>query len=140
MVFRSAYSPRPKQTGYPLLKQLLSYPTTRKFSRVIGLTNRPLSREHTQLPLDERIELYSDLDLRDREKSLFALQHIPGIELTTHVYYAAYSGHGSDFQELKAINLELLTNAVGGCEIVCPNMRFFTLQTGGKVRHGTQND
>ena len=91
---------------------------------MIGLTNRPLSREKTQLPHDERIELYSDLDLRDREKSLFALQHIPGIELTTHVYYTAYSGHGSDFPELRAVNVELLTNAVGGCEIVCPNMRF----------------
>ncbi|KAK5130066.1 hypothetical protein LTR08_002499 [Meristemomyces frigidus] len=120
-------------TGYPLLKQLLSFPTPRTFGRVIGLTNRPLSRDATQLPIDERIELYSDLDLRDRDKSLFALQHIPGIERTTHIYYAAYAGHGSDFQELRAINVELLTNAIGGCEICCPNMRFFTLQTGGKA-------
>jgi hypothetical protein len=121
------------KTGYPLLKQLLSYPTPQTFSRVIGLTNRPLSKDIAQLPEDHRIELYSDLDLRDRNKTLFHLQHIPGVEYTTHVYYAAYSGHGSDYQELKRINAEILTNAVGTCEIVCPNMAYFTLQTGGKV-------
>merc|ERR1712014_172913 len=47
--------------------------------------------------------------------------------------YTAYAGHGSDFPELKRINSEILTNAVGTCEIVCPNLRFFTLQTGGKA-------
>lgn len=104
---------------------------------MIGLTHRPLRRDVTQLPDDQRLELYSDLDLADRNKSLFHLQHIPGIEHTTHVYFAAYTGHGSDFQELKRINVEILTNAVGGSEICCPNMRFFTLQTGGKVRLGT---
>lgn len=100
---------------------------------MIGLTNRPLSKDVAQLPEDQRIELYSDLDLTDRSKTLFHMQHIPGIEHTTHVYYAAYAGHGSDFGELKKINTEILTNAVGTCELTCPNMRYFTLQTGGKV-------
>lgn len=120
-------------TGYPLLKQLVSYPTPQTFGRVIGLTHRPLSRDITQLPEDNRIELYSDLDLRDRNKTLYHLHQIPGIEYTTHVFYAAYAGHGSDYQELKEINVEVLTNAVGTCEICCPNMQFFTLQTGGKA-------
>ena len=101
---------------------------------MIGLTHRPLAREVTALPEDPRIEIYSDLDLEDRDKTLFHLQHIPGIEATTHVFFAAYSGHGSDYQELKRINTTILTNAVGSCEVCCPSMRFFTLQTGGKVR------
>jgi len=125
------------QTGYPLLKQLVSYPTPKTFSRVIGLTHRPLSRDITQLPDDPRIELYSDLDLQDRDKTLFHLRQIPGIEYTTHVYYAAYAAHGSDYAELKRVNTEILTNAVGSCELCCPKMRFFTLQTGGKVSDTT---
>lgn len=116
------------------MKQLLTYPTPTTFSRVIGLTNRPLAKEIAQLPDDARIELYSDLDLLDRSKTLLQLQHIPGIEYTTHVYFAAYTGHGNDYQELKRVNCEILTNAVGSCEICCPAMSFFTLQTGGKVR------
>ena len=113
---------------------MASYPTPQTFGRVIGLTHRPLKRELTALPEDHRIELYSDLDLLDRTKTLFQLQQIPAIESTTHVFFAAYTGHGSSYQELKAANAEILTNAVGSCEICCPNMRFFTLQTGGKVR------
>ncbi|KAK4540893.1 hypothetical protein LTR36_008835 [Oleoguttula mirabilis] len=120
-------------TGYALLSQLLSYPTPTTFDRIIGVTRRPLHRDVAQLPEDQRLELYSDLDLTDRNQALFSLQHIPGIEHTTHVYYAAYAGHGSDYQELKRINVEMLTNAVGSCEICCPNLRFFTLQTGGKA-------
>ncbi|KAK3641828.1 hypothetical protein LTR56_011155 [Elasticomyces elasticus] len=120
-------------TGYALLKELIVYPTPTTFSRVIGLTRRPLHGDVAQLPEDERIELYSDLDLTDREKSLFHLQHIPGIEHTTHVFFAAYAGHNTEYQELKRVNCEILTNAVGACEIVCPNMQFFTLQTGGKA-------
>ncbi|KAK1069599.1 hypothetical protein LTR74_004712 [Friedmanniomyces endolithicus] len=120
-------------TGYALLKQLLVYPTPTTFSRVIGLTRRSLRTDVAQLPDDHRIELYSDLDLTDRAQTLFHLQHIPGIKETTHVFYAAYAGHGTDYQELKRVNCEILTNAVGTCEIVCPKMQFFTLQTGGKA-------
>lgn len=121
-------------TGYPLLKNLLSYPTPTSFSRVIGLTNRQLSKEVAHLPEDGRIELFSGLDLTNREQVLFQLQHIPGIQGVTHAYYAAYAGHGSDYQELKRINCEILTNAIGSLEICCPALQFVTLQTGGKVR------
>ncbi|TKA60631.1 hypothetical protein B0A55_10590 [Friedmanniomyces simplex] len=101
-------------TGYALLKQLLAYPTPTTFSRVIGLTRRPLRTDVALLPEDQRIELYSDLDLTNREQTLFHLQHIPGIEHTTHVFFAAYAGHGTDYQELKSVDCEILTNATGG--------------------------
>ncbi|EMD00187.1 hypothetical protein BAUCODRAFT_367934 [Baudoinia panamericana UAMH 10762] len=120
-------------SGYALMKELTRYPTPTTFSRIIGLTHRPLKKEISLLPEDERLELYSDLDLLDRNKTLLQMQHIPGVEHTTHVYFAAYSGHGSSYEELKWTNAELLTNAVGTCEIVCPLMQFFTLQTGGKA-------
>jgi hypothetical protein len=120
-------------TGHGIIKALLSYPTPTTFSRVIGLTNRPLSSSVARLPNDERLELYSEINLLEREKSLLQLEHVPGIQQVTHVYYAAYAGHGSSFEELKRINNELLTNAIGGVEICCPGLQFVTLNTGGKV-------
>jgi nucleoside-diphosphate-sugar epimerase len=120
-------------TGHALLKALLAHESHAVFSRVIGLTNRPLASEIAFLPSDERLELYSDIDLLNREESLLKLQHVPNIQQVTHVYYAAYSGHGSGFEELKRVNVEMLTNAVGGVEICCPGLRFITLNTGGKV-------
>jgi len=47
---------------------------------------------------------------------------------------AAYTGHGSDFQELKRANVEILENAVTAVEKLCPMLQFWTLQTGGKVQ------
>jgi len=121
-------------TGHGIIKALLSYPNATTFSRVIGLTNRPLSSSVARLPDDDRLELYSEINLLEREKSLLQLQHVPEIQQVTHVYYAAYAGHGSSFEELKRINNELLTNAIGGVEICCPALQFVTLNTGGKVR------
>jgi len=120
-------------TGHGIIKALLSYPNPTTFSRVVGLTNRPLSSSVARLPNDERLELYSEINLLEREKSLLQLQHVPGIQQVTHVYYAAYAGHGESFEELKRINNELLTNAIGGVEICCPALQFVTLNTGGKV-------
>lgn len=75
------------------------------------------------------------MDLLNREASLQQLAAIPGIGDTTHVYFASYTGHGDSYAELRRKNEELLTNAVGAVEICCPNLQFFTLQTGGKVSH-----
>nr|OQO17783.1 hypothetical protein B0A51_15483 [Rachicladosporium sp. CCFEE 5018] len=120
-------------TGHAILQALLTSPSTTSFSRVIGLTNRPLSASIAQLPADPRIELYSGIDLLSRESSLLQLQHVPGIDLATHVFYAAYGGHGGSFEDLKKVNSEMLTNAVGGVEICCPKLQFITLNTGGKA-------
>lgn len=119
-------------TGHGILAQLLAQPPT-LFARIIGLTNRPLSSDKARLPPDERLELYSGINLLDREKSLLQLQHVPGIKQVSHVYFAAYAGHGEGFEELKRVNAELLTNAIGGVEVCCPGLRFVTLNTGGKV-------
>ncbi|KAI9807972.1 MAG: hypothetical protein M1825_005279 [Sarcosagium campestre] len=45
---------------------------------------------------------------------------------------AAYTGHGSDYQELKRANVQLLRNAVSVVEKSCPKVKLWTLQTGGK--------
>jgi nucleoside-diphosphate-sugar epimerase len=121
-------------TGHAILKELVNPGTTRAFDRTIGLTNRPLSKEAALLPEDDRIEVLSELDLTDRDKTFELLKDIADIEKTTHVYFSAYAGHGSDYRQLKKVNSDLLQNAVDACDSLCPAMRFFTLQTGGKVR------
>ena len=46
---------------------------------------------------------------------------------------AAYTAHGSDYQTLKQANVTILLNAVQAVEKMCPNLHFWTLQTGGKA-------
>jgi nucleoside-diphosphate-sugar epimerase len=120
-------------TGWAIMNNAVNYPTPATFERVIGLTNRPLSISDAYLPRDSRLELYSGADLSNKASVMSKLQEIPDIGKVTHVYFAAYTAHGSDFQELKRANLEILKNAVETLEVLCPNMQFFTLQTGGKV-------
>ena len=52
-------------------------------------------------------------------------------------YDTAYAGHGSDFELLKEINVSLLTTAIKAITQLCPNLEFWTLQTGGKA-YGTE--
>ena len=49
------------------------------------------------------------------------------------MYFAAYTGHGSSFADLRSANENLLVNAIGAIEICCPALQFVTLQTGGKA-------
>ena len=104
------------------------------------------------LPIEnEKWELHSGVDLeRGVDEKLKA---IDGIEWTTHVYFTctdalsmacedhhewlidftAYTAHGSDYQTLKQANVRILLNAVQVVERLCPNLQFWTLQTGGKA-------
>ncbi|KAK4897070.1 hypothetical protein LTR28_001772 [Elasticomyces elasticus] len=121
------------QSGYAIVHALTTYPTPTTFSRIIGLTNRPLHRDVAQLPPDGRIEIYDGLNLLHREQVLMQLQAIPNIQSITHAYFCAYTGHGSDYASLRLLNSEILINAIGSLEVCCPALRFVTLQTGGKA-------
>jgi hypothetical protein len=120
-------------TGWAIMNNALFYPSPNTFERIIGLTHRPLSAADSQLPQVPRIELYSGINLTKRDSLVEKLKQVREIEKITHVYFAAYTGHGTDFQELKRANLEILSNAVEAVEALCPKLLFFTLQTGGKV-------
>lgn len=109
--------------------------TENTFSRVIGLTNRPLSKETSLLdPADQRWELHSGIDL---EQSVDAVAErliaIRNIHQVTHVYFTSYTGHGSDYQTLKRANVTILSSAVQAVERTIPHFQFWTLQTGGKA-------
>ena len=58
------------------------------FSKIVGLTSRPLTIHQAALPVDSRLELHSGLDLtKGAEAITHFLSKIEGIENTTHVYF-----------------------------------------------------
>lgn len=75
-------------TGWALTRELLRYPTTSTFQRVIGLTNRPLTKSASLFPEDERLELYSGVNLQAGPAAVeLRLKEINGIDAITHVYF-----------------------------------------------------
>ncbi|KAN0096263.1 hypothetical protein V8E51_015068 [Hyaloscypha variabilis] len=103
-------------TGWAITNSALSYQTLSTFSRVVGLTRRPLS-----------------LEASDHTKYL---KKIEIAEQITHVYFAAYvhRGWGDEGSEERIKeNVDFLINAIAAVEAVCPNLQFWTFPTGGKV-------
>ena len=74
------------------MRECLNHPSTNAsniFSRVIGLTNRPLSNEASLLNAgDKRWELHSGIDLeQDVDAVAEKLKAIQDIDQVTHVYF-----------------------------------------------------
>lgn len=57
-------------SGWSLLNQCLSYPTTSSFRRIVGLCNRPLLKEDAYLPDDPRLDIVSGIDLTQSVSSV----------------------------------------------------------------------
>lgn len=75
-------------TGWAIAREALQYPTPTTFDQIIGLTNRPLTKSEALLPEDERLQLYSDIDLSAGPSQVVAkLKQIDGIERVTHVFF-----------------------------------------------------
>ncbi|KAJ0413622.1 hypothetical protein BJY00DRAFT_296626 [Aspergillus carlsbadensis] len=122
-------------SGWAVTKCALSYPTPTTFSRIIGLTNRPLPFEKSGLPHDPRLELYSGVNLRESlDEVLVKLQDtVPNLEDVTHVYYLAYSNstaYSVDVMAIRDINVGMASNAVHAVDQLCKNLKFLVLQTG----------
>ncbi|KAF1988255.1 hypothetical protein K402DRAFT_374052 [Aulographum hederae CBS 113979] len=120
-------------TGWAITRALLTYPSPSSFSRIIGLTNRPLSKKDAYLPVETgRIELYSGLDLsRGSEKAVSLLRDVEELGEVNKVFYVAYTAHEADHAECKRANVQLLETAIDLVETLCPKVDFWTLQTGG---------
>lgn len=121
-------------SGWALLNQLRSYPTPSTFSKITGLSNRPLSLSQAQLPEDDtRYQLISGIDLTKSVNEVVALlqEKVAGVQGVTHVFFTAYIQTG-DFESLKKVNTELLRVAVEAIEQVAPGLKTVVLQTGGK--------
>lgn len=77
-------------SGWAVTKNLLSYPTSTTFSRVIALTNRPLDLSERNLPEDDaRLQFYHGVNLRGQREEVVKQMKavIPDVEEVTHVYY-----------------------------------------------------
>lgn len=77
-------------SGWAVMQNLLSYPSRTTFSRIIGLTNRPLTLEQGGFPADdERVELYSGINLRQDLEAVRAQlkEKVPRLDEVTNVYY-----------------------------------------------------
>lgn len=80
------------------MRQCLSHTSSdssNTFSRVIGLTNRPLSKEASLLNAeDKRWELHSGIDLEeDVDAVAEKLKVIQDIDQVTHVYFTCQPAH-----------------------------------------------
>ncbi|RSL43304.1 hypothetical protein CEP51_016379 [Fusarium floridanum] len=112
-------------SGWALMRECLSFPSTETFSRVIGLSHRPLSKEAAHLPNDPRLELHSGLDLTNRDQTKEKLGSVPGIDDVTHVYFVAYTGHGGSPKDVVNVNATIVDNALIALNELCPKMEFF---------------
>ncbi|KAH9232369.1 hypothetical protein K456DRAFT_37604 [Colletotrichum gloeosporioides 23] len=88
------------------------------FMRVIGLCKRPSAKETARLPEDARLEMHTGLGLTN----------------------ADLHGHGTTPENLLEVNSAIVDNALKAANVLCPNISFVSLQTGGKgygmVGHG----
>lgn len=76
-------------SGWALLNQLRSYPSSQSWSRVTGTTNRPFSLEQARLPPDHRFKLVSGIDLTESVDRIVQdlRDKVPDINSVTHVFY-----------------------------------------------------
>lgn len=126
-------------TGWAILNEAVSYPSRDTFSRIIGLTNQPTSSNELYLPTDERIILASGVNLMsDVDIVAEQLKKIAGIENVTDVFFSAYvqppgTSDIEGWEKLLEANVKILETAVRAVELVSNKLRFWSLQTGGKV-------
>ncbi|KAK4506324.1 hypothetical protein PRZ48_000054 [Zasmidium cellare] len=120
-------------SGWACVKEALTYPTRTTFTRVTGLTNRPLSLEASKLPQDPRLQLISGIDFTNNVQNIVSLmvEKIPGIDTVTHAIFTAYI-QTEDFDSLREVNTKLVKNAADALDQVAPKLKSFVLQTGGK--------
>ncbi|KAF4883145.1 Short chain dehydrogenase sirQ [Colletotrichum fructicola] len=109
-------------SGWALMRECLNYPSTKT------------------LPEDSRLKMRTGLDLTNAESTLRRLGTISDIAAVTHVYFVAYTGHGTTPENLVELNSAIVDNALMAVNVLCPNVNFVSLQTGGKgygmVGHG----
>lgn len=76
-------------SGLHVVRELLEYPTRDTFQSVVGVSNRPMSREAARLPEDRRLQLVSGIDLTaSPENVTSAIQiSVPNADLITHAYF-----------------------------------------------------
>ncbi|KAI0311216.1 hypothetical protein OF83DRAFT_1177797 [Amylostereum chailletii] len=119
-------------SGWAATRELLRYPTPTTFSRVIALSNRPLSKESMLLD-DPRLQLVSGVDLTQPVEDVVTTMQkkIVDVDKVTHVFFYAYM-HIQDDNKAVEVNGNLVDTALSALKVTSPHMTHFAFQTGGK--------
>ncbi|KAH7395595.1 hypothetical protein BKA64DRAFT_62366 [Cadophora sp. MPI-SDFR-AT-0126] len=121
-------------SGWGILNQIGTYPTSTFFSHITGTTTRPFSLEKAHLSAtDTRYCLVSGIDFTKRVEEVAKLlkDKVPSAETISHVFFTAYV-HKDDPDELKEVNTTLVRTAIIAIEMVSTNLKTVIMQTGGK--------
>ncbi|QKX54388.1 uncharacterized protein TRUGW13939_01474 [Talaromyces rugulosus] len=122
--------------GWALVNQLLSgYPSTRTFTTITAVANRPFTPHDAKWPADDRLNIVSGVDLLIGDDGSLArtlTEKIPSVETVSHVYYAAYRASDSAPEECR-LNKEMLRAAVQSLDTLSSKLSFVTLITGTKA-------
>lgn len=123
-------------SGWAFVNEILhDYPKPGVWGKVHALTNRPLSREISMWPADDRLNIVSGIDLlagtqNDLERELRA--KIEGVDRVTHVYYLAYKAN-SDVQRELNDAVAMFQRSTTAIDHLSPSLEFVVLQTGAKM-------
>ncbi|KAK5117991.1 hypothetical protein LTR62_004035 [Meristemomyces frigidus] len=123
-------------TGWSFVNELLhDYPKKGIWDSVVAMTNRPLKREDSLWPDDDRLQIVSGVDLlngsqEDLENAL--KEKIKGVNNITHVYYLAYKANADMQKELEDA-VSMFKRSTIAVDHLCPAMEFVVLQTGAKM-------
>jgi hypothetical protein len=77
-------------SGWALLNQIRTYPTTSTFKRITAVTRRPFTLEQAQIPQDDRITIASGIDLTKSASEVASAlkEKVPDIDSVSHVFFA----------------------------------------------------
>ena len=80
-------------SGWSLLNQARSYPSSSTFSRITGLTNRPFGLKQAQLSEDDRIQIVPGVDLTKSIDEVADLlkSKVADVDSVSHVFFTGES-------------------------------------------------
>lgn len=76
-------------SGWSLVNQLRSYPTTGHWKRITGTTSRPFSFEQANIAPEDRIQFASGIDLSKSVENIVNVlrEKVKDINTVTHVFF-----------------------------------------------------
>jgi len=123
-------------TGWSFVNEILhDYPKAGIWDGVVAMTNRPLKKEDSLWPADDRLQIVSGIDLlKGSQKDLEAAlrDQVKDLEMITHVYYLAYKA-SKDMQKELEDAVSMFKRSTIAMDQLCPNLEFVVLQTGAKM-------
>ncbi|KAL4917433.1 hypothetical protein BDW62DRAFT_184033 [Aspergillus aurantiobrunneus] len=128
--------------GWATLNQLLSgYPSSRPFSRVTAVLNRPVSESDLHLPSGPqrpKFEIVSGINLMQGTGNDLAKQireNVTGAEGITHIFYFVFSPVNGDHVQECNQNCAMMQRVADALNLVAPRLRSF-IYPGGSRGYG----